>query len=104
MSEEYIVDVDHVTIRFNLASEKVDNLKEYVIRLLKHQLMFQEFLNSCKLHDFIEMLRHKFLGMAQHRAVQINIFPGCHIRVKTRAKLDQRRDRPIDRNFPLRRF
>ena len=28
MSEEYIVDVDHVTIRFNLASEKVDNLKE----------------------------------------------------------------------------
>ena len=44
MSEEYIVDVDHVTIRFNLASEKVDNLKEYVIRLLKHQLMFQEFL------------------------------------------------------------
>ena len=44
MSEEYIVDVDHVTIRFNLASEKVDNLKEYVIRLLKRQLMFQEFL------------------------------------------------------------
>ena len=33
-----------MTIRFNLASEKVDNLKEYVIRLLKHQLMFQEFL------------------------------------------------------------
>lgn len=44
MSEEYIVDVDHVTIRFNLASEKVDNIKEYIIRLLKRQLMFQEFL------------------------------------------------------------
>ena len=44
MSEEYIVDVDNLTIRFNMASEKVDNLKEYVIRLLKHQLMFQEFL------------------------------------------------------------
>ena len=28
MSEEYIVDVDHLTIRFNMASEKVDNLKE----------------------------------------------------------------------------
>lgn len=44
MGEEYIVDVDHVTIRFNLASEKVDNLKEYIIRLLKRDLLFQEFL------------------------------------------------------------
>ena len=39
-----IIDVDHVTIRFNLASEKVNNLKEYTIKLLKHELMFQEFL------------------------------------------------------------
>ena len=44
MSEEYIVDVDNVTIRFNLASEKVDNLKEYFIKLIKHELMFQDFL------------------------------------------------------------
>ena len=44
MSEEYIVDVDNVTIRFNLASEKVDNLKEYFIKLIKHELMFQELL------------------------------------------------------------
>ena len=35
---------DHVSIRFNLASEKVDNLKEYAIKLMKHELMFQEFL------------------------------------------------------------
>ena len=39
-----VVKVDHVTVRFNKASVKVDNLKEYVIRLLKRQLMFQEFL------------------------------------------------------------
>ena len=39
-----IVDVDHVTIRFNLASQKVDNLKEYFIKLIKRELMFQEFL------------------------------------------------------------
>lgn len=39
-----MVDVDHVTIRFNLSSQKVDNLKEYVIKLLKKELMFQEFL------------------------------------------------------------
>ena len=34
MNEEYIVDVDNLTIRFNMASEKVDNLKEYVIKLI----------------------------------------------------------------------
>lgn len=39
-----IVDVDHVTIRFNLSNQKVDNLKEYLVRLMKHELMFQEFL------------------------------------------------------------
>ena len=39
-----MVDVDHVTIRFNLASQKVDNLKEYFIKLIKKELMFQEFL------------------------------------------------------------
>lgn len=45
MSEKKIVvDVDHVTIRFNLASEKVDNLKEYLVKLMKRELMFQEFL------------------------------------------------------------
>lgn len=42
--ENYIIDVDDLTIRFNLASEKVDNLKEYVIKLIKKELMFQEFL------------------------------------------------------------
>ena len=39
-----MVDVDHVTIRFNLASQKIDNLKEYFIKLIKRKLMFQEFL------------------------------------------------------------
>ena len=42
--EKYIIDVSDATVRFNMASEKVDNLKEYVIKLVKHQLMFQEFL------------------------------------------------------------
>lgn len=39
-----MIDVDHVTIRFNLANQKVDNLKEYFIKLIKRELMFQEFL------------------------------------------------------------
>ena len=42
-NRDYIVDVDHLWIRFNLASQKVDNLKEYAIKMLKHELMFQEF-------------------------------------------------------------
>lgn len=41
---EYIVDVDHLTIRFNKASEKIDNLKEYFVKLIRRELMFQEFL------------------------------------------------------------
>ena len=44
MSDKVIIDVKNVTIRFNLANQKVDNLKEYVIRLIKKELMFQEFL------------------------------------------------------------
>ena len=41
---EYAVEVKDLKIRFNLASEKVDNLKEYAIKLAKRELMFQEFL------------------------------------------------------------
>ena len=41
---EYAVEVENLKIRFNLASEKVDNLKEYAIKLVKKELMFQEFL------------------------------------------------------------
>ena len=46
------IDVDHVSIRFNLANQKVNNLKEYAIKLAKHELMFQEFfaLKDVNLH------------------------------------------------------
>ena len=42
--KQVMIDVDHVTIRFNLATEKIDNLKEYFVKLVKRELMFQEFL------------------------------------------------------------
>ena len=42
--DQNIIDIDNISIRFNLASEKVNNLKEYVIKLLRHELMFQEFM------------------------------------------------------------
>lgn len=41
--EEYAVEVRNVSMMFNKSKEKVDNFKEYVIRLLKKQLMFEEF-------------------------------------------------------------
>lgn len=42
--QEYIIEVEKATVRFNLASEHVDNIKEYFIKLIKKELMFQEFL------------------------------------------------------------
>lgn len=42
--KKLIIDVDNVTIRFNKSNLKVDNLKEYVVRIMKRQLRFQEFL------------------------------------------------------------
>ena len=41
---DVVIDVKNVTIRFNMASEKIDNLKEYFIKLVKRELMFKEFL------------------------------------------------------------
>lgn len=38
-----IIDVHHVDMRFNLAKERIDTVKEYFLKALKHQLMFQEF-------------------------------------------------------------
>lgn len=35
--------IDHVSMKFNLSSEKVDNIKEYVIKMMKKELMYQEF-------------------------------------------------------------
>lgn len=42
--KKIMIDVDHVTIRFNLSSQKIDNLKEYFVKLVKRELLFQEFL------------------------------------------------------------
>ena len=39
-----VIDVSDVTVRFNRASQQVNNLKEYVIKMVKKELMFQEFI------------------------------------------------------------
>ena len=38
------VDVNHVTMRYNISSQKVDNLKEYFIKFVKKEILFNEFL------------------------------------------------------------
>ena len=39
-----VINVQHVSMKFNLMEEKVDTLKEYVVRLLKGKLLYNEFL------------------------------------------------------------
>lgn len=41
---KYIIDLQNVMIRFNKANMKIDNLKEYFVRLITRQLIFQEFI------------------------------------------------------------
>ncbi|MGF0101172.1 ABC transporter ATP-binding protein [Bariatricus sp. SGI.019] len=38
-----VIKVDHVSMRFNLSSEKVDNMKEYFIRRIKRNMSYDEF-------------------------------------------------------------
>ena len=37
------IKVEHVGMKFNLSSNKVDNLKEYFIRFIKRDIMYKEF-------------------------------------------------------------
>lgn len=43
MDKPIMISVDHVFMKFNLASEKFDSFKEYVIKSLKKQVSFDEF-------------------------------------------------------------
>ena len=40
---KYAIEADHVSMRFNINKEGVDNAKEYFIRLVKHDLHYVEF-------------------------------------------------------------
>lgn len=43
MANETAISVKDVSVKFNLSQEKVDNLKEYVIRLLHRNVQYDEF-------------------------------------------------------------
>lgn len=43
MDEQTMVSVQSLGVKFHLSEQKVDNLKEYVIRLIKRQMRYKEF-------------------------------------------------------------
>lgn len=43
MEEKTMVSVKNVGVKFHLSEQKVDNLKEYIIRMLKRQMRYKEF-------------------------------------------------------------
>lgn len=43
MENDVIIQVEHVSMRFSLASEKMDSIKEYIIKTLKKQISYDEF-------------------------------------------------------------
>ena len=43
MGKDTVIDVDSVSMVFNISKEKIDSIKEYAIKILKHQLMYTEF-------------------------------------------------------------
>jgi lipopolysaccharide transport system ATP-binding protein len=42
--DKTIISIENATVRFNMASEKIDNIKEYFVKLINRQIHFQEFL------------------------------------------------------------
>lgn len=43
MANNAIITVEHVSMKFNLSSEKFDNIKEYFIKMIKKQISYDEF-------------------------------------------------------------
>lgn len=41
--DQKVIEVENLSIRYNKSSERVDNIKEYIIRRLKGQMKFEEF-------------------------------------------------------------
>lgn len=43
MEKQHMIEVNNVSMKFNLASEKLDSFKEFVIKTIKHQVTYDEF-------------------------------------------------------------
>ena len=43
MSKQPAIIVDNVSMKFNLSKEKVDSLKDYIIKSIKKEIKYNEF-------------------------------------------------------------
>ncbi len=43
MEKDIAIKVDNVSMHFNMASERVETLKEYFVKILKHELFYNDF-------------------------------------------------------------
>ena len=43
MGKNISIDLQHVSMRFNMSRERVDSIKEYMVRLVRRQLFYDEF-------------------------------------------------------------
>jgi ABC-2 type transport system ATP-binding protein/lipopolysaccharide transport system ATP-binding protein len=41
--KKVVIEVDSVTMRYNMPKEKVDSIKDYIIKMIKRQIRFEEF-------------------------------------------------------------
>lgn len=42
--QDVVIEVDNVSMLFNLSREKIDNFKEYIVKLFKRELFYNEFI------------------------------------------------------------
>ena len=59
--DEIAIKIENASMYYNLGKDKIDSLKEYVIKLLKRQLFYDEF---CALDDVsIEIKKGEVFGL-----------------------------------------
>ncbi len=58
---ENIIEIKDVEMHFNMCKEKIDNLKEYFIKIAKRQLMYEDFIALDKVN--LEVQRGEVLGI-----------------------------------------
>ena len=67
--QQPIISIDHVSMRFNLAKEKHESLKEYFVALLHGGVRFDEFFALSDV-SFDIMLRQKYAAESDFRRLQ----------------------------------